>query len=73
MSYKHLSITEREKILIHLTQGLSLCQIAKLLGRDKSTLSRELARNPGEYFPSKAQARYRKRRKKCFGAKIFPC
>ena len=47
MSYKHLSTVEREKILIHLTQGLSLCQIAKLLGRNKSTISRELARNPG--------------------------
>ena len=46
MSYKHLSITEREKILIYLTQGLSLCRIAKLLGRSKSTISRELARNP---------------------------
>ena len=30
MSYKHLSITERELLLIHLTQGLSLCRIARL-------------------------------------------
>ena len=30
MSYKHLSIVEREKILFHLAQGVSLCQIAKL-------------------------------------------
>ena len=65
MSYNHLSIVEREKILIYLTQGLSLCQIANLLGRNKSTISRELARNGGDYLPSKAQARYRRRRKKC--------
>ena len=65
MSYNHLSIVEREKILIYLTQGLSLCQIANLLGRNKSTISRELARNRGDYLPSKAQARYRRRRKKC--------
>ena len=57
MSYKHLSIVD-------LTQGLNFCQIAKLLGRNKSTISRELARNSGEYLPSKAQARYRRRRKK---------
>ena len=71
MSYKHLSITEREKILIYLTQGLSLCRIAKLLGRSKSTISRELARNPGEYLPSKAQARYKRRRKKCRPHKLL--
>ena len=45
-------------------QGLSICKIAKLLGRNKSTISRKLARNPGEYLPSKAQARYKRRRKK---------
>ena len=71
MSYKHLSIVEREKILIHLTQGLSLCQIAKLLGRNKSTISRELARNPGDYLPSKAQACYCNRRLKCRPHKLL--
>ena len=71
MSYKHLSITEREKILIYLTQSLSLCRIAKLLGRSKSTISRELARNPSEYLPSKAQARYKRRRKKCRPHKLL--
>ena len=71
MSYKHLSIVEREKLLIHLTQGLSLCQIAKLLGRNKSTISRELARNSGDYLPSKAQARYKRRRKKCRPHKLL--
>ncbi|MBD3879246.1 MAG: helix-turn-helix domain-containing protein [Quinella sp. 1Q5] len=30
MSYKHLSITERELLLIYLVQGLSLCQIAQM-------------------------------------------
>ena len=65
MSYKHLSIVEREKILFHLAQGKNRCQIAKILGRHKSTVSRELARNNAEYLPSKAQARYRRQRKKC--------
>ncbi|MBR3745412.1 MAG: IS30 family transposase [Selenomonadaceae bacterium] len=71
MSYKHLSITEREKILFHLAQGLSICQIAKILGRNKSTISRELKRNSSEYLPSKAQANYHKRRKKSCRHKLL--
>ena len=43
MRYKHLNIRERELLLIHRTQGISLCQIAKILGRHKSTISRELS------------------------------
>ena len=54
MSYKHLSITERES-----------------LGRDKSTISRELARNGADYSPSKAQAHYRRRRKNCRPHKLL--
>ena len=65
MGYKNLSITEREKILIHRAKGMSLYQIAKKLVRNKSTISRELKRNAGEYSPSKAQANYHKQRKKC--------
>ena len=71
MSYKHLNITEREKIYFHLAQGLSCCQVAKLLGRDKATISRELARNCGEYSPSKAQARYLRHRKKSCRHKLL--
>lgn len=71
MSYKHLSITERERILFYLAQDLSLCRIAQLLGRNKSTISRELRRNSGEYLPSKAQANYYKRRKKSCRHKLL--
>ena len=71
MSYKHLSITEREKIAIDLALGRSICSIAKSLSRNKSTISRELARNPQEYLPSRAQAAYHKRRKKCRPHKIL--
>lgn len=52
-------------ILFFSAKGLSLCQIAKEIGRNKSTISRELKRNPRDYSPSKAQASYHKRRKKC--------
>ena len=71
MSYKHLSITERENLLFYLAQGKSRCQIAKLLGRSKSTISRELARNDADYLPSKAQKRYERRRKNCRPHKIL--
>ena len=71
MSYKHLSIEEREKLLFHLAQGQSICQIAKLLGRNKSTISRELKRNSKDYSPSKAQANYQRRRKKSCPHKLL--
>lgn len=64
MSYKHLSITEREMLMFYRAQGMSGYQIAKLLGRNKSTISRELKRNATDYSPSKAQACYQRRRKK---------
>ena len=45
MKYKHLSLLEREKMFGFLAKGKSLRDIAKKLGRDHSTLSRELERN----------------------------
>lgn len=65
--YKHLSTKEREIILCGITKGISLTKIAKELGRNKSTISRELKRNAGEefYSPSTAQSFYSNRRKKC--------
>ena len=64
MSYKHLSIIERERLMFYRAQSLSICQIALQLGRNKSTISRELKRNDKDYSPSKAQTRYQRRRKK---------
>ena len=61
--YHHLTIEERESLLIYRAQGESLRAIAASLNRSASTLSRELRRNEGEYRPSKAQALYQKRRK----------
>ena len=47
MTYKHLSQEERYQIYILMSAGNSQQQIAELLGRHKSTISRELARNTG--------------------------
>lgn len=59
--YKHLSQDEREIIANLLSGGSSLGEIAKAVGRDRSTISRELNRNsPPErrrYVPCRAHAR----------------
>lgn len=59
--YKHLSQEEREFIAAQLSEGSSLGDIAKAVGRDKGTISRELKRNsPPErrrYVPCRAHAR----------------
>lgn len=43
--YKHLTTAEREEISVLRSQGFSLEYIGKAIGRNKSTVSRELARN----------------------------
>jgi IS30 family transposase len=59
--YKQLSQEEREHIAQLLSEGNSLGDIAKALGRNKSTISRELARNSAperqRYTPCRAHAR----------------
>jgi len=48
-SVRHLSLTEREEISRGVAAGESLTVIAGRLGRDPSTISRELARNGGRH------------------------
>ena len=47
MTYKHLSQKEQYQMYILMSAGNSQQQIAELLGRHKSTISREIARNTG--------------------------
>jgi len=61
-SYKHLSIEERDKLAVLRSQGWSLRAMAREIGRDVSTLSRELKRNAppihaGYYLAHKADMR----------------
>ncbi|WP_278962299.1 IS30 family transposase [Mitsuokella multacida] len=69
--YTHLTPFEREKILFFLAVGKSITEIAHLLSRSKSTISRELRRNAAPskqsmpYYPLAAQARYRRHRAAC--------
>ena len=63
--YTHLSIEERESLLLNIGAGKTLREIARILQRSASTLSRELKRNcenREEYSPDKI--RYNKLRKK---------
>ena len=54
--YTHLSIEERESLLLSIGAGKTLREIARILQRSPSTLSRELKRNcenREDYSPDK--------------------
>jgi|SRR6185295_1977619 len=57
---QQLRKTERQEIYLLREKGYSLRGIAKALGRDVSTVSREVRRNAvkGVYFPEKAQQKF---------------
>lgn len=65
---QHLSIIEREKIMVMLSQGMTPSQIASGLGHSRSTISRELSRNYKQhqsYSANTAQLNYSKNRQFC--------
>ena len=70
--YKQLGQKERDNIFRFKENGMANCDIAKLLGRDKSTIGRELKRNNHQklrkYLPDTAQRKAEKR--KALGRKI---
>jgi len=55
---KHHRLTQEERYQIYalLKEGLSMCVIGRNLGRDKSTISREIKQNKGKkgYRPKQA-------------------
>lgn len=65
--YKHLTMVEREFIAKMHWEGKGIGEIARDLGRDKGTISRELNRNSSPeytcYTPCRAQYRSNERRK----------
>jgi len=66
--YHHLTTKERESLLFYLSSGKNQAEIARILGKSPSTISRELRRNKqGDsiYSPSEADKKYRERRKRC--------
>lgn len=68
MSFTHLSTTERSELYkLRVIEQLSISEIGRRMNRDKSTISRELARNTDErqlgYLPDTAVAMMEARRK----------
>jgi transposase, IS30 family len=65
-TYKHLSCEERDKIAYLRAKGKTVFDIAKVVGRDKGTISRELRRNKSPtynvYMANKAHQRAIKRK-----------
>jgi len=79
MSYIHLTIEERTSIAYLHQQGISIRQIAKTIGRNPSTIKRELDRNytpnkkgDNDYYPYSSQRRYEKRLSKAHNIVQFP-
>lgn len=50
MSYRHLTINERNKLEVLLKENYSVSNIAKILGYHRSTIYREINRLNGEYL-----------------------
>lgn len=69
--YSHLTIEERECLMLSREHGESIRSIAKKLARAPSTISRELRRNPNPYRATSAQRSYQKRRKACVRRKVL--
>lgn len=64
--YHHLTICERERVMCMREQGKSIGEVARALGRSRSTVSRELRRNGGgAYSAASAQRGYEERRRAC--------
>lgn len=70
MSYVHLTTSERVKIETYLELGFSMRKIAQHLGRQPSTISRELKRNPS-YNAINAGLRYEMQKKNCGARTLF--
>lgn len=70
--YTHLSITDRRRFYTFLEMKLSMTEIAKRLGKHRSTLYRELGRNkePDGYLPGSAQQKAGERAKQKRPSKI---
>ena len=75
--YKQLTSDERDLIAIHHANGFSFSDIAKMLGRNKSTISRELTRNRSKstkvYLSGQVHKRAQKRKKQAATKEELKC
>lgn len=73
-SYTHFTTEERESLLRFQAEGLKQSEMARRLGRSRSSISRELKRNTAagkRYSAFDAEKMYRQRRKKCVRKKLL--
>ena len=65
--YTHFTLKEREMLKYFIDIGKNQTEISILLGKNKSSISREIKRNSqnGEYIPCEAHDRYKNRRFNC--------
>ena len=66
--YRHFTTTERELSRVLKEEGYTYDKIAKIIGKDKSSVSREFRRNSnkdGSYNAKTADKKYRQRRQNC--------
>lgn len=75
--YKQLMSDERDLIAVHYANGHSISDIAKLIGRNKSTVSRELTRNSSKstktYLSNQAHKRAQERKKEAAMKEELKC
>lgn len=75
--YKHLTSDDRDLIAVHHANGFTISDIAKMINRNKSTISRELTRNSSEssrvYLSSQAHKRAKKRKKQAAMKEELKC
>ena len=75
--YKQLMSDERDLIAVHHANGFSISEIAKMLNRNKSTISRELTRNCSKttktYLSNQAHKRAKDRKKQAAMKEELKC
>jgi len=75
--YKQLMSDERDLIAVHHANGFNISEIAKMLNRNKSTISRELTRNSSKstktYLSNHAHKRAKKRKKQAAMKEELKC
>lgn len=75
MSYTHFTHEERESLALLLREGKNYSQIARELGRHRSTVKREVERNlskkKNRYHPWRATVLYIQRRKHCVRKQVI--
>jgi len=75
--YTQITSDERDLIAVHHANGFNISEIAKMLNRNKSTISRELTRNSSKstktYLSNQAHKRAKKRKKQAAMKEELKC